>query len=133
MNTFTFGKYKGRSIMSVLNENPAYIEWCANNIKWFKLDNTEQKRLNEITKAVNIVYYQYPYSFPRGKGASKILYERAFEYLENKDAFVLKYKKDYSNVNCLESMAHSLFKEFDRMSDSEKEEMDEIFGTNPMF
>lgn len=133
MNTFTFGKYKGRSIMSVLNENPAYVEWCVNNIKWLKLDNTEQKRLNEITKAVNIVYYQYPYSFPRGKGASKILYERAFEYLENKDAFVLKYKKDYSNVNCLESMAHSLFKEFDRMSDSEKEEMNEIFGPNPMF
>ena len=23
MNTFTFGKYKGRSIMSVLSENPA--------------------------------------------------------------------------------------------------------------
>lgn len=133
MNTFTFGKYKGRSIMSVLNENPAYVEWCVNNIKCFKLDNTEQKRLNEITKAINIVYYQYPYSFPRGKGASKILYERAFEYLENKDAFVLKYKKDYSNVNCLESMAHSLFKEFDRMSDSEKEEMNEIFGPNPMF
>ena len=132
MRIFTFGKYKGRSIMSVLDENPAYIEWCFNNIKWFSLDDTEQKRLNEITKAVNIVYYQYPYSFPRGKGASKILIERALEYLENKNTFILKYKKDHSNVNFLESIAHSLFKEFDRMSDSEKEEMNDIFGPNPI-
>ena len=87
--------------------------------------------LNEITKVINIVYYQYPYSFPRGKGASKVLIERALEYLENKNTFILKYKKDYSNVNCLESMAHSLFKEFDRMSDSEMEEMNDIFGPNP--
>ena len=133
MKTFTFGKYKGRSVIDVLNENPAYVEWCINNIKWFSLDDTEQKMLNEITKAINIVYYQYPYSFPRGKGASTILIERALEYLENKNTFILKYKKDYSNVNCLESMAHSLFKEFDQMSDSEKEEMNDIFGTNPIF
>lgn len=90
-----------------------------------------KKMLNEITKAINIVYCQYPDSFPRGKGASKVLIERALEYLENKNTFILKYKKDYSNVNCLESMAHSLFKEFDRMSDSEKEEMNDIFGSNP--
>ncbi len=132
MKIFTFGKYKGRSIIDVLNENPFYVEWCVNNIKWFRLDDAEQKRLNEITKAINIVYYQYSYSFPRGKGASKILIERALEYLENKNAFILKYKKDYSNVNYLESMAHSLFKEFDRMSDSEMEEMNDIFGPNPI-
>ena len=94
MKTFTFGKYKGRSVIDVLNENPAYVEWCVNNIKWFSLDDTEQKMLNEITKAINIVYYQYPDSFPRGKGASKILVKRALEYLENKNAFILKYKKD---------------------------------------
>ena len=132
MKTFTFGKYKGRSIMSVLDENPAYVEWCVNNIKWFSLDDTEQKRLNEIAKAVNIVYYQYPYSFPRGKGASNVFIERALEYLENKNTFILKYKKDHSNVNFLESIAHSLFKEFDLMSDSEMEEMNDIFGPNPM-
>ena len=132
MKIFTFGKYKGRSVLDILNENPAYVEWCVNNIKWFSLDDTEKKMLNEITKAINIVYYQYPDSFPRGKGASKILVKRALEYLENKNAFILKYKKDYSNVNCLESMAHSLFKEFDQMSDSEMEEMNDIFGPNPI-
>ena len=132
MKIFTFGKYKGRSVLDILNENPAYVEWCVNNIKWFSLDDTEQKMLNEITKAINIVYYQYPDSFPRGKGASKILVKRALEYLENKNAFILKYKKAYSNVNCLESMAHSLFKEFDQMSDSEMEEMNDIFGPNPI-
>ena len=132
MKIFTFGKYKGRSVLDILNENPAYVEWCVNNIKWFSLDDTEQKMLNEITKAINIVYYQYPDSFPRGKGASKILVKRALEYPENKNAFILKYNKDYSNANCLESMAHSLFKEFDQMSDLEMEEMNDIFGPNPI-
>lgn len=111
---------KGRSVIDVLNENPAYVEWCINNIKWFSLDDTEQKMLNEITKAINIVYYQYPDSFPRGKGASKILYERAFEYLENKEEFAIKYKKSKKYINSadyiesLESMAHCLYKEYDR-------------------
>lgn len=45
MKTFTFGKYKGRSVIDVLNENPAYVEWCINNIKWFSLDDTEQKNV----------------------------------------------------------------------------------------
>lgn len=120
MKTFTFGKYKGRSVIEVLNENPAYVEWCINNIKWFSLDDTEQKMLNEITKAINIVYYQYPDSFPRGKGASKILYERAFEYLKNKEEFAIKYKKNKKHINSadyiesLESLAHCLYKEYDR-------------------
>lgn len=120
MKTFTFGKYKGRSVIDVLNENPAYVEWCINNIKWFSLDDTEQKMLNEITKAINIVYYQYPDSFPRGKGASKILYERAFEYLKNKEEFAIKYKKNKKHINSadyiesLESLAHCLYKEYDR-------------------
>ena len=120
MKTFTFGKYKGRSVIEVLNENPAYVEWCINNIKWFSLDDTEQKMLNEITKAINIVYYQYPESFPRGKGASKILYERAFEYLKNKEEFAIKYKKNKKHINSadyiesLESLAHCLYKEYDR-------------------
>lgn len=52
MNTFTFGKYKGRSIMSVLSENPAYVEWCVNHIEWFTLGCQEQKRLNDITEAI---------------------------------------------------------------------------------
>lgn len=118
MKTFTFGKYKGRSVIDVLNENPAYVEWCINNIKWFSLDDTEQKMLNEITKAINIVYYQYPDSFPRGKGASKILYERAFEYLKNKEEFAIKYSKKHINsadyIESLESLAHCLYKEYDR-------------------
>ena len=120
MKTFTFGKYKGRSVIDVLNENPAYVEWCIYNIKWFSLDDTEQKMLNEITKAINIVYYQYPDSFPRGKGASKILYERAFEYLKNKEEFAIKYKKNKKHINSadyiesLESLAHCLYKEYDR-------------------
>lgn len=52
MKTFTFGKYKGRSIMSVLNGNPAYVEWCLNYIEWFTLGHEEQKRLDAITEAI---------------------------------------------------------------------------------
>lgn len=135
MNTFTFGKYKGRSIMSVLNENPAYVEWCLNHIEWFTLGHEEQKRLDAITEAINIIYRQYPYSYPRGEGASKVLYERVLEYLEDKEAFMAKYKDHHQKSNrtdYIESVAHSAYKEYDRMSQQERDEMDDIFGANPM-
>lgn len=135
MNTFTFGKYKERSIMSVLSENPAYVEWCVNHIEWFTLGCQEQKRLNDITEAIKIIYRQYPYSYPRGEGASKVLYERVLEYLENKEAFRAKYKGHQKNSNSTDyiaSVAHSAYKEYDRMSQQERDEMDDIFGANPM-
>lgn len=135
MNTFTFGKYKGHSVMSVLNENPAYVEWCVNNIEWFTLGYEEQKRLNDITDAIKIIYRQYPYSYPRGEGASKVLFERVFEYLEDKEAFRVKYKECSSKSNStdyIESVAHSAYKEYDRMSQQERDEMNDIFGANPM-
>ena len=135
MNTFTFGKYKGRSIMSVLSENPAYVEWCVNHIEWFTLGCQEQKRLNDITEAIKIIYRQYPYSYPRGEGASKVLYERVLEYLENKEAFRAKYKgyqKNSNSTDYIASVAHSAYKVYDRMSQQERDEMDDIFGANPM-
>lgn len=135
MNTFTFGKYKGRSVMSVLSENPAYVEWCVNNIEWFTLGLEEQKRLKDITEAIKIIYCQYPCSYPRGEGASKVLFERVFEYLEDKEAFRVKYKERSKNSNSTDhiaSVAHSAYKEYDLMSQQERDEMDDIFGANPM-
>lgn len=31
---FGFGKYKGKTIQEVYEENPDYLEWCASNNKW---------------------------------------------------------------------------------------------------
>lgn len=34
---FTFGKYKGRDIKSKIHEDFNYVNWCVNNVKFFKL------------------------------------------------------------------------------------------------
>lgn len=34
----TFGKFRGRSILDVLQKEPQYIQWCLLNVKGFKLD-----------------------------------------------------------------------------------------------
>ena len=44
-NTLTFGKYKGKTILQVIKEKPAYIVWCVRNIKNFNIDNTLAKEL----------------------------------------------------------------------------------------
>lgn len=41
MNIMTFGKYKGRSVTSVLEINPSYFEWCKNNVRWFKFSKRD--------------------------------------------------------------------------------------------
>jgi hypothetical protein len=33
----TFGKYKGKSIHSILHTDPSYLIWAHNNVEWFKL------------------------------------------------------------------------------------------------
>lgn len=32
---FTFGKYKGYKLTTVLDRDPSYVEWCRKNISWF--------------------------------------------------------------------------------------------------
>lgn len=41
MNFFTFGKYKGRLVSSILETNPRYWAWCVNNIKGFKFSKRD--------------------------------------------------------------------------------------------
>jgi hypothetical protein len=31
---FTFGKYKGRTVSSVLKDDPGYIAWANENVEW---------------------------------------------------------------------------------------------------
>jgi len=32
---FTFGKYKGYKLTTVLDRDPSYVEWCRKNVSWF--------------------------------------------------------------------------------------------------
>lgn len=40
---FQFGKYKGKTVEEVTNENPEYLLWCVKNIEWFDLDDETRK------------------------------------------------------------------------------------------
>ena len=35
---FTFGKYEGETIRYLLEEDPNYIIWCADNVGWFDIE-----------------------------------------------------------------------------------------------
>ena len=41
----TFGKFKDKTILEVINENPAYIVWCIRNVDNFSIDPTLAKDL----------------------------------------------------------------------------------------
>ena len=42
---FKFGKYKGQTLESVINKNPAYVKWCVKHLENFKLDAKAEKYL----------------------------------------------------------------------------------------
>jgi uncharacterized protein (DUF3820 family) len=35
--TFSFGKYKGKTLGDIFEENPSYLIWCDDNVDSFKL------------------------------------------------------------------------------------------------
>lgn len=39
---FSFGKYKGKTILHICKTDPDYIEWVLQNIAWFSLLPKEQ-------------------------------------------------------------------------------------------
>lgn len=49
-DVMTFGKYKGKKIEDVLSENPSYLVWAHDDIKWFKL---EQEIYDEAVDQAN--------------------------------------------------------------------------------
>lgn len=44
--TLSFGKYKGESVRAIIDNDPSYIEWALDNIKWFTLDDDAQYALD---------------------------------------------------------------------------------------
>lgn len=48
---FKFGKYKGQTILQVLDKNAGYIVWCIQNVKGFQIDeNLKQEILRQHSK-----------------------------------------------------------------------------------
>lgn len=48
MEVFNFGKYKGKKVDEVIKENPEYVDWARNNVEWFSLDVSQEKKLDEF-------------------------------------------------------------------------------------
>ncbi len=49
---FTFGKYKGRTVSDVYNEDPNYIKWCAENITDPNIKAEAKKFTNKLATPV---------------------------------------------------------------------------------
>lgn len=90
MSVLNFGKYKGETIDSVLNLDPAWIVWCYNNVKTISHTITshqyqcakklvkEKKQLNTPVK--HFVNTQQRYTQQRHKTAFEMAldYEKAY-------------------------------------------------------
>ena len=50
-NILTFGKYRGKTILQVIDENPSYIAWCIENVKDFTIDS---RLKNELMRQYNV-------------------------------------------------------------------------------
>lgn len=62
LRKLTFGKYKGQYILLIVAEHIGYIMWCLENLKWFKLNEDEQKFYD--WQAIAIKKYNMPMIFP---------------------------------------------------------------------
>lgn len=71
----TFGKYKGQPILLVIAEHIGYIMWCFENLKWFKLNEDEQKFYD--WQAIAIKKYGKIMIFP---------VETMYKHVKDKDA-----------------------------------------------
>jgi hypothetical protein len=69
-NVFTFGKYKGQTILGVIQNDPKYIQWCLDKVEFFKL-NSEETELFLICHNNVETDYEEPYTF---QGETGFLY-----------------------------------------------------------
>lgn len=46
-DAFTFGKYKGRLIKEVIEQDPSYVVWAADNVKGFNLSPQMLKKARD--------------------------------------------------------------------------------------
>jgi len=43
----TFGKYKGKTVQEVIDQNPRYLDWCLETIEWFDLSAEAREALED--------------------------------------------------------------------------------------
>lgn len=55
-DVFTFGKYKGRLVSDIIKENPKYVLWACQNVKFFKINADLMK---DLCYRVNRIYDGY--------------------------------------------------------------------------
>jgi hypothetical protein len=60
-DTFNFGKYRGRTLESVLNEDPQYIAWANQNVDFFVVSNEILSKANLLKTYQNAPRHSYYY------------------------------------------------------------------------
>ena len=58
-DTITFGKYKGREVIDVIDEDAQYIDWAFSNIEWFDLDSEAMDYLTKTIKGFDAIDFKY--------------------------------------------------------------------------
>lgn len=44
-HTFWFGKYKGRKVKDIVNNDPAYIDWCMRTLHGLRFNNAIKEKI----------------------------------------------------------------------------------------
>ena len=74
-SSLNFGKYKGKSIATILSADPSYLVWCNENIDWFELDD------NVLTEAIDASFKE------RMSGYVRKMYEPPYDWLNDENPF----------------------------------------------
>lgn len=86
LRKLTFGKYKGQPILLIVAEYIGYIMWCLENLKWFKL-NEEEQRFYDY-QAIAIKKYGVRMIFPVETMYKHVKDKEALEHLDTPYQFI---------------------------------------------
>lgn len=50
---FTFGKFRGKTLIDVMNEDPSYLDWCLINLDHFYISNETLEAIRQIKPNFN--------------------------------------------------------------------------------
>lgn len=151
----TFGKYKGKPILWVIARHIGYIMWCFENLKWFKLNDAEQKFYD--WQAIAIKKYNIPMEFPVDLMYKHIKDKESLSSLTTPYVFkgynpYFPHDNEISDLLCAAGVLgekvnktstsdtatpwiglhHTTMKEIDQMTDEEIEEMVAMGVTPPI-
>jgi len=55
---FTFGKFDGYTYQYVKDNEPSYILWCVEHVKWFELDTKEYDEVYPLAYDYEVDQYE---------------------------------------------------------------------------